>query len=562
MPRIRTIAAGAVLLSSLLAGVATMAPPVNAAVTTTVPSRMLDTRNGIGRAPGIVSPGEVVRVTAPASVSAATSLALNLTAADALEPGFATVWACDEAKPATSNLNFVPGRAVANMAIIRPSASGNRQICLDTSAPVHLLVDLMAWFSGSGDVAPTAPNRIVDTRQTRNPLQVGEFRRVRVAGTSGVPANASSALLNVTLTGIRSAGFASVVPCPADRRFDSLDVDHELRSRGHGGGVHGCCAGQWRRLRLLQQRCGPDRRHVRHRVVERWAPGQESRAGVGHPQRRLGERPGRERRRGQGSCRGSWRRSERIARCAVDRHGVRHVVVRVRDGVAVRPAQARHVGAELLAGFRPGQPGTGRTLDGQWRGLSVGLPEQRTARRADRRRGRLRARKRQPGTRARSARSACSGSRSAWWFGWVRDVAGGCGVAVGCGVCVAGEGGGGDPSGERSGEWRHEGSRANANTRSDWSGFSRVDGDFSGTTDEIIQWAACKWGIDENIARAQVIKESYWYQSANGDAGESWGLGQVRDTAHQSAFQYSSVNARNSSAYNLDYTYAVVACVL
>ena len=99
------------------------------------------------------------------------------------------------------------------------------------------------------------------------------------------------------------------------------------------------------------------------------------------------------------------------------------------------------------------------------------------------------------------------------------------------------------------------GSRANANNRTDWGGFDRVDGDFAGTTDEIIQWAACKWGIDEDIARAQVVKESYWYQSANGDNGESWGLGQVRDTAHQSAFQY-EVNARTSSAYNLDYTYA------
>jgi hypothetical protein len=99
------------------------------------------------------------------------------------------------------------------------------------------------------------------------------------------------------------------------------------------------------------------------------------------------------------------------------------------------------------------------------------------------------------------------------------------------------------------------GSRANANTRTDWSGFNRVDGDFAGTTDEIIQWAACKWGIDEDIARAQVIKESYWYQSTNGDNGESWGLGQVRVPYHQSAFEY-AVNARSSSAYNLDYTYA------
>lgn len=103
---------------------------------------------------------------------------------------------------------------------------------------------------------------------------------------------------------------------------------------------------------------------------------------------------------------------------------------------------------------------------------------------------------------------------------------------------------------------QNRGNRANANTRLDWPGFNRVDGDFVGTTDEIIQWAACKWGIDEDIARAQVVKESWWRQSVIGDGGESWGLGQVRDTAHQSAFQY-SINARNSSAYNLDYTYAV-----
>ena len=58
----------------------------------------------------------------------------------------------------------------------------------------------------------------------------------------------------------------------------------------------------------------------------------------------------------------------------------------------------------------------------------------------------------------------------------------------------------------------NRGSRANANTWSDWSQFSRVDGDFSGTTDEIIQWAACKWGIDEDIVRAQVIKHGGGHQ--------------------------------------------------
>lgn len=44
----------------------------------------------------------------------------------------------------------------------------------------------------------------------------------------------------------------------------------------------------------------------------------------------------------------------------------------------------------------------------------------------------------------------------------------------------------------------------------------RVDGQFTGTTDEIIQWAACKWGFDPEPVRAQVMVESSWRQIAYG----------------------------------------------
>ncbi len=40
----------------------------------------------------------------------------------------------------------------------------------------------------------------------------------------------------------------------------------------------------------------------------------------------------------------------------------------------------------------------------------------------------------------------------------------------------------------------------------------RVDGHFIGTTDEIIQWAACKWGLSDNMLRAMLVVESTWYQ--------------------------------------------------
>ncbi len=103
--------------------------------------------------------------------------------------------------------------------------------------------------------------------------------------------------------------------------------------------------------------------------------------------------------------------------------------------------------------------------------------------------------------------------------------------------------------------------------------YTRVDGNYVGTTDEIIQWAACKWGIDEDWARAQVAKESWWDMRSAGDrtsdqnachpdlrtgsgtCPESVGLMQVRYLYHREAFE--DANAIRSSAYNVDYGFAV-----
>jgi autotransporter family porin len=45
----------------------------------------------------------------------------------------------------------------------------------------------------------------------------------------------------------------------------------------------------------------------------------------------------------------------------------------------------------------------------------------------------------------------------------------------------------------------------------------RITGDFTGTTDEIIQWAACKWGIADNMVRAQAVVETHWHMDMEGD---------------------------------------------
>jgi hypothetical protein len=45
----------------------------------------------------------------------------------------------------------------------------------------------------------------------------------------------------------------------------------------------------------------------------------------------------------------------------------------------------------------------------------------------------------------------------------------------------------------------------------------RIDGDFTGTTIDILRWAACKWGIDQDIVFAQAAIESWWRQKQLGD---------------------------------------------
>jgi len=96
----------------------------------------------------------------------------------------------------------------------------------------------------------------------------------------------------------------------------------------------------------------------------------------------------------------------------------------------------------------------------------------------------------------------------------------------------------------------------------------RVTGKYKGTTDEIIQWASCKWGIDADSVRAQVMVESSWRQTAT--AGNSddpakcmpdvlppcptaFGLMQLRTDYQPGTYPWSSA----STAFNLDYAMAM-----
>jgi len=78
---------------------------------------------------------------------------------------------------------------------------------------------------------------------------------------------------------------------------------------------------------------------------------------------------------------------------------------------------------------------------------------------------------------------------------------------------------------------------------------ARVTGSFRGTTDEVIQWAAWKWGLPEDVIRAEAVDESRWDMGTVGDRGQSFGLMQIKGVAQPGTYPLS----RTSTAFNLDH---------
>ena len=101
----------------------------------------------------------------------------------------------------------------------------------------------------------------------------------------------------------------------------------------------------------------------------------------------------------------------------------------------------------------------------------------------------------------------------------------------------------------------------------------RINGDFTGTTGEILRWAACKWGIDQDIVFAQAAVESWWRQTTLGDwessgcppghgpgvdgkpglCPQSWGILQNRYPYEQGSWP----GIATSTAMNADTAYAI-----
>ena len=198
------------------------------------PSRVLDTRTGIGGAAGrLGAKGTIdVKVTGVGGVPASgvTAVVLNVTAANASGPlSFLTVWPKGAARPYASNLNFSAGVSVPNLVTARVGADGSVSVHNDTGT-VDVVADVQGWYSQSVAAAgssyvPVNPARILDTRDgTGTGGAVGQSGpggviQLGVTGVGGVPATGVTAVvLNMTVA--RATGpesYLTVWPAGAPR---------------------------------------------------------------------------------------------------------------------------------------------------------------------------------------------------------------------------------------------------------------------------------------------------------------------------------------------------------
>ena len=190
------------------------------------PTRLLDTRGGIGAPEAAVAPGAslVLAVDGHGGVPASgvSAVVLNVTVTQPTTAGHITVYPDGTGLPLAANLNFVAGQTIPNLVVAEVGANGNVDLNNGSTGTVQLIADVSGWFAGGGSAAngaftPVTPDRLLDTRggigAPKATVAPGASLVLDVDGQGGIPASGVSAVvLNVTVTQPTTAGHITLYP--------------------------------------------------------------------------------------------------------------------------------------------------------------------------------------------------------------------------------------------------------------------------------------------------------------------------------------------------------------
>ncbi|MEO6702541.1 MAG: hypothetical protein ABI140_19950 [Jatrophihabitantaceae bacterium] len=163
----RTTAAAGLIGLVLLVGTGSVFaapsdPATAAGYHTVTPTRIVDSRIGLGTPKGPFIAGQTRIITVPGVPDDAIALAVNVTAESGTAHGYLTVYG-QSSRPGTSTTNWNPGVTVANAATVRidPAVTGTQVIRIyNPVGSVSVIVDLLGYYApglGTGPMGPAGP---------------------------------------------------------------------------------------------------------------------------------------------------------------------------------------------------------------------------------------------------------------------------------------------------------------------------------------------------------------------------------------------------------------------
>jgi hypothetical protein len=150
----------------------------------------------------------------------AAAVVANITVTGSGAGGYLTAFPAGVARPTASNVNFVAGQTVPNLAIVKVGSGQSITIASSASSPVDVIVDLQGYVTAGtatlpGTVKPITPTRVVDTRSNlgaAGPVPAMTGRVADLATGSGLAALPQGALINLTVADPQTAGWLAAYP--------------------------------------------------------------------------------------------------------------------------------------------------------------------------------------------------------------------------------------------------------------------------------------------------------------------------------------------------------------
>jgi subtilisin family serine protease len=155
------------------------------------------------------------------------AVAVNVTVVSPTSSNYVTVYPSGTPKPNASNINFVAGQTIPNMAIVKVGNDGKIAI-YNEGGSTQVIVDVVGWFPDGSDYTGVDPQRLLDTRscsgcdtidglyEAEGALVAQETFFLPVVGRGTIPLTGVGAVaLNVTVASPTASNYLTVYPSGA-----------------------------------------------------------------------------------------------------------------------------------------------------------------------------------------------------------------------------------------------------------------------------------------------------------------------------------------------------------